>query len=408
MLIRPFDPERDRPACHRIWREVGWMKAGEEPNMDLVLDAGRALVAEINGEAECLVMAGSATLRHLESDLPLSAITGVTTSYVARRQGLAGRMLAQMVASEAEAGAAVSGLGMFDQGFYDKLGYGTSSYLHRVGFDPAGLELPVKARTPRRLTKDDWADIHANRLSGRRHHGACTLHSEKLTRADTAFCENGVGLGFRDDAGKLTHHVWLHITDVERGPNDVAWLAYRDPEDLMELLAVIKSLGDQVRLVRMEDPPGIVLQDLLTQPFKQTAVTDMGKFAVGVRSRAPFQFRICDVSACMERTHLPAGETRFNLILSDPIAAYLPEGTTWRGVGGEYRVSLGAESGADEGHDPSLPTLTASVGSFTRLWLGARSAISLKVTDGIQAPDELLRTLDVLFRLPAPHPDWEF
>ena len=41
-------------------------------------------------------------------------------------------------------GALVAGLGMFDQGYYDKLGFGSGAYSHRVAFDPARLS--VKAR----------------------------------------------------------------------------------------------------------------------------------------------------------------------------------------------------------------------------------------------------------------------
>src|SRR5690242_20643479 len=81
MLIRPFE-ERDRPHCHRIWREVGWMKPGEEPGMDLLLDASRCLVVELNGESECPVMASPADIRPLNATLRLSAVAGATTSIV--------------------------------------------------------------------------------------------------------------------------------------------------------------------------------------------------------------------------------------------------------------------------------------------------------------------------------------
>jgi len=77
-------------------------------------------------------------------------------------------------------------------------------------------------------------------------------------------------------------------------------------------------------------------------------------------------------------------------------------------VGGEYIVSLGHDSGAEPGCDEALPTCTASVNAFTRLWLGVRSATSLSVTDDLSGPKELLEELDWAFRLPEPHPDWEF
>jgi hypothetical protein len=407
MLIRPFDPQRDRPACHRIWRECGWIKAGEEANMDLYLDASRCLVAEIRGEAECLVMAASGSMRHGETDLSLSAITGVTTSYVARKQGLAARMLARLVAEEAQAGAMVSGLSMFEQGFYDQLGYGTTSYIHRISFDPASLQVKVNPRIPERLNRDDWEAMHANRLVRMRGHGACSLDAPMLTRADIAW-DNHFGLGYRDETGALTHHVMMNTSDVESGPYIVSWLVYRNLGELMELLALIRNLGDQVRMVRLEEPPDIVFQDLIRQPFKHGQMTDKGKFAAGVRTAAPYQFRICDMARCLARTRIPRGEARFNLVLSDPIVAYLPEDISWRGVGGDYRVTLGPESSAQPGTDPALPTLRTSVGAFTRLWLGARKASALVVTDDLCGPEALIRELDDLLRLPTPVPGWDF
>ena len=56
----------------------------------------------------------------------------------------------------------------------------------------------------------------------------------------------------------------------------------------------------------------------------------------------------------------------------------------------------------------SLPTLKASVGAFTRLWLGVLSANGLAVTDQLSGPPDLLGELDRAFLLPQPHPDWDF
>jgi hypothetical protein len=55
-----------------------------------------------------------------------------------------------------------------------------------------------------------------------------------------------------------------------------------------------------------------------------------------------------------------------------------------------------------------LPTLTASVGAFTRLWLGVRSATGLAVTDDLDGLPELLSALDEILRLPVPNIGWEF
>ena len=77
-------------------------------------------------------------------------------------------------------------------------------------------------------------------------------------------------------------------------------------------------------------------------------------------------------------------------------------------MGGEYVVSLGGSCGAERGRDSALATLEATVGAFTRLWLGVRPASGLAITDVLSGPRELLTDLDHVLRLPEPHPDWDF
>lgn len=165
MSYRTYDPERDKEAVHRIWMETGWLEKGKEEIMDTMVSAGRAIVADINGEPECLVITAPGTLRHLSEDLTMCAVTGVTTSRVARKQGFAKRLAAQAVALDAAEGAMVANLGMFEQGYYNQIGFGTIGYEHVFTFDPAALSVRHKARTPRRLTMDDVEIIHAARLA---------------------------------------------------------------------------------------------------------------------------------------------------------------------------------------------------------------------------------------------------
>lgn len=98
-------------------------------------------------------------------------------------------------------------------------------------------------------------------------------------------------------------------------------------------------------------------------------------------------------------------DLRFNLQLDDPLARYLSD-EGWQGAGGEYVVTLGAESSARAGPDAALPTLTASVGAPTRLWLGVGPATGLAMTGGLSGPPELIRALDQALSLPPPRPDW--
>jgi len=410
MTSREYDPIRDKEAAHRIWMETGWLQKGKEEAMDIYVGSGRAMVAEVNGEAECLVLSALGTIRHLEDELPFTAVTGVNTSRVARKQGFASRLTARVVAADAADGALVAGLGMFEQGFYNRLGFGTGSYELWVGFDPAQLQIEVKPRVPRRITTDDWAVVHASRLARHRAHGSLIFHSPNTTRSAmmALFAENGFGLGYNDGpSGELTHHIWCSASGPH-GPYSVRWMSYQTPEQFLELMALLKNLGDQARLVRMCEPPGIQLQDLIVQPFKQHQITEKSRFEAGTRATAWKQVRICDLPGCVAHTHLRGETVRFSLKLTDPIERFLDEDTPWPGVGGEYVVTLGPQLSAEPGTDRALPTLAASVGAFTRMWLGVLPASGLAVTDELEGPQELLEELDWALRLPQPSMDWGF
>ena len=70
--------------------------------------------------------------------------------------------------------------------------------------------------------------------------------------------------------------------------------------------------------------------------------------------------------------------------------------------------SRSASASAEPGRSETLPTLAASVGAFTRLWLGVRPAFGLAMTDDLRGPAALLEALDRVVRLPEPEPDWSF
>jgi len=409
MKYRNYDPKRDKKAVHRIWHEVGWFEKGKEEAMDLRVEGVRSIVAEVNNEAECLVAAAPGAIRYLNEELPFSGITSVVTSRIARKQGLAKRLAAMMVAIEAAEGALVSGLGMFEQGYYNQLGFGTGGYEHLIAFDPSQLNVGLKPCVPRRITTDSWAMVHTARLARLRGHGSCNLNPPEITKVEMLFTKNGFGLGYCDSlTNELTHHFWCEAKNVAEGPYNIKWMAFQTPDQFLELIALIRSLSDQVRLVEIREPQGIQLQDLLEKPFKQYQVTEKSKFENIMHAVAYWQVRICDLLGCMARTHLQGDEVRFNLRLSDPIDSLLDEKAPWHGLAGNYVVTLGSSSGVELGTNKTLSTLTASVASFTRMWLGVRPATGLAITDQLSGPQELLEKLDRALRLPDPKFDWDF
>ena len=110
----------------------------------------------------------------------------------------------------------------------------------------------------------------------------------------------------------------------------------------------------------------------------------------------------------MAALSLPRADAKFNLRLRDPIEGHLPDDAPWRGCAGDWIVSLGECCVAAAGRDESLPTLEASINAFTRMWIGARSAQSLAITDDLSGPDALLDTLSAQWTLPEPATDWDY
>jgi hypothetical protein len=311
------------------------------------------------------------------------------------------------VAAAAGEGAQIAGLGVFEQGFYERLGFGAGPYEHWLDFDPATLKVDSPYRPARRLTKKDWKAVHACLLKRMRGHGSCNVLHPELIRFEMAYDPKGFGLGYYDK-GELTHHLWLSNQGGENGPLLVYWSAFRSYKQFLELLALLRSIGDQFYLVKMREPPGIQLQEFIQKPFKYQRMTRHGRYESRSRAAAYWQMRILDLEGCIAKTRLPGPVLSFNLELSDPIGGLLPERRGWRGVEGSYTVRVGERSTIETGKEHRLPTLQAQIGAFTRMWMGAGRASALALTGNLSGPDELIRSLDDKFQIPQPHTDWDF
>lgn len=407
MVGRPYDEERDLAAVTRMWREVGWIddSDGHAAALRTFLAMADARVADVRGEAECLVHHASGTIRHRDTDLALCAISAVTTSHVGRRQGLASALMVEALTEAADAGAAVATLGFFEQGYYDRFGFGTSTYENRLTFDPASLLVPLPDRPPVRVGPDDMGELHALLTRRHRTHGSVVLDPPQWFEPEWAWLDTPFGLGFRAADGHLTHALIGSAKD-DHGPHRIEILGYEEPHQLLELLGVIRMLGDQVNQVTIADEPaGIQLQDLIREPVRQRRTARLaggsGDLHVAVANQ---QDRILDLGACLRAVGLRTPPVSFGLRLRDPLADL----GGWPGIGGEHTVRLGEESTVSAGIDEGLPALDASVGAFTRAWMGVRPATGLAVTDDLNGPPALLAALDEAFRLPTPRAGWMY
>jgi predicted acetyltransferase len=147
---RPYDAERDLEAVTRIWREIAWIDSEDEAAkaLETFMAAGNVNVGTIDGEAECSVHWTPGTMHHLVEPVPLCAITAVTTSRIGRKKGFASTLTAMALAEGADSGAAVAALGMFEQGFYNRLGFATGAYDHMYRLDPRALRIETPTGRP--------------------------------------------------------------------------------------------------------------------------------------------------------------------------------------------------------------------------------------------------------------------
>ncbi len=408
--FRAFDFDRDLEAVQRIWIECGWIDDDKDERAAVAdfLRAGETEIATINDTAECSVHWTPGTIRYQDETLNLGAVTAVTTSHIGRKQRFAQRLTARSLARQRAAGMQVSALGIFDQGFYNRLGYGNGPYETSVQFDPSTLKIDTPYRTPRRLTLDDCSAIHEALHNRRMYHGGVCLGPEKITEAELKFHEKPYGLGYFDGPdGSLSHFIWGEMKG-EHGPYRITLRAYQTREQLFELLALIKSLGDQISSFRTLEFGEFQLHDLLEQPFRNDRIRAGSEHTMRSRALAYWQLRILDLGACVARTRLPGSPLRFNLELNDPVDELLTGDLNWQPIGGSYLITLGETSSAASGRDAALPTLTASINAFTRLWFGIQSATGLAIGDELVASDELIEALDRKIALPRPHLGWDF
>ncbi len=181
----------------------------------------------------------------------------------------------------------------------------------------------------------------------------------------------------------------------EYGPLKINAIAYRNRDQLLELLALIRNFGDQFYMTRILEPVHVQLQDLIDELFRSQNISEGGKYEGGNSAEAFWQVRTNNVETCLTKTALPNREPfAFNLKLEDPIEQYLPGEQSWRGVSGENYVVLGPQSSAQSRFEKELPVLEASVGGFSRPWLGCASANAIATAGEISGSQALLDELE--------------
>ena len=408
-MIRPYASD-DFEHVKRIWRETGWLDPSNPIHSkgleSLLLDTD-TWVAEVDDAAECLGIGVDGTICHHTTSLPLCCVSAITTSHVGRRQGWASRITARLVAEAANRGQLVAALGMFDQGFYDKVGFGTGSYTNRVIFNPTNIRLPIPYRRPERLSVNDWEAMHNAYALRPARNGQCFIPNPAHFGGTLAFRHKGFGLGYRDPhTREVTHFVWI-VPQDDTDHYRVKYLSYRSLHDFGELLGILKSLADQILSIQMEEPAGVQMQDLIALPFASYFRTAGSDYQESISTHAVWQLRVVQVVDFIAAIHLESDPVSFCFEIEDPIEKYLAEGASWKGTGGLYEITFGPVCHARKVDHSDLPVVKTTINAFSRLVFGVLSASSLAFSDHFVASADTLAALDRVFAyLPKPHPDW--
>lgn len=411
MIIRKFKKDQDILASLCIYKEVGWVDdIQSELNQDIIasyLKDGNTNVAELNGTAEALATITPVTVKYLKKQLDASMLTGTLTSNIARQQGLATILVATSLAQEAEKGKDIAIVDFFDQGYYNRFGFGNGPYVNTVRFDPASLKVAKKHRIPSRLTLDDYQLMFNARKKRIKYHGALDFLSPLITKLNCKEKES-FGLGYFDNNGQeLTHYFWGE-KNGEFGPLNINALVYQNKEQLLELLSLIKSFSDQVLCVEMKEPIEIHFQDLLEKPFRHIDTTEGSSFYNKISTASEWQIRILNLQSAIRKTKWNGEPLSFNLLLTDPIEKLCDTNFLWKGVSGEYIIHFGEKSSIKKGNDSTLLKMETDINTFSRMWFGVASCSSLYMTEDIIANEMLMEKLDTGLHMVEPHLDWSF
>ncbi|MCD4760546.1 GNAT family N-acetyltransferase [bacterium] len=411
MIMRKLNRElnKEMKAIYRIWKECGWISddANEKKSLDAFLEGSNNQIIELNGDPECLICTSPGKMYYGDTTLNITAVTAVTVSHILRKQGAASTLLVSMLGEEAQHGADVAGLGMFEQGYYNRLGFTTMGYEHWFTFDPGKLSIYKKGGIPERLTKKNWKAVHKNLSERIKGHGTVTLDPPELIKAEMLFGKNAFGLGYKQN-GKLTHHVWFSTDDAETGPYYVRWMAYSNWDQFLECMGIIKSLEEQVRSISMREPTHIQLQDFIEKPFQLQTITRKSKFESRMRAIAYQQLRILNLENSIAAVCYEGTPFSFNLTLSDPLKAQLPANSTYKGCSGEYTVNIGKESSISQGVTKGLSAVSGSISGFTRLWIGTVPASTIGLSEDLKIDPQLYDQLQKAFFKPYAGSDWDY
>lgn len=246
----------------------------------------------------------------------LGGLAAVASPPEHRRQGYVRQMIRAALREYRDRGIPWVALWPFDHGFYRRLGWGIANTFSRYECDPDALEraaaAPAGSFEP--MAPDDWEQLRPTQLA----HGERTTLSLRRSEdwwRERVFERWGTEpyvYAWRDDGEVRGYLVYEIETDDEERTLRVYEWSHADFEAHRQLLRFLYTHDSQVSTVRLYQPEGSALLDLVDDPEAVECTVDAGPMV-----------RLGDVRVALSRIEYPeAVDERVILDVNDPLVEW--------------------------------------------------------------------------------------
>jgi predicted acetyltransferase len=277
--------------------------------------------------------------------IPCAGIAGVAVSPDARRSGVGGQMMGWSVRNCKESGFPLASLYAFREPFYGRNGYATVGKRIRLSVPMHRLPNVENSLPIRRLTPDDWRELHScyeqfgHQRSGV--HIRSELMWERVLKENKALAIYAAGDPVEGYVA-VSHSVEFW---AEQWLSEVAWST---PAGYRGVIAAMHRIGINKTSVGWFEPSD--------SPF-YAQYLDQG---VTAELERPVMFRVCDVAGAL-RLLKPDSAGEFTLRVRDD---QVPENEgPWNVVWRDNAVTVEEASNA-------VPDLSLDIQAFSQAFLG--------------------------------------
>jgi len=233
-----------------------------------------------------------------QSMIKAGGIGGVAVDLCHKKEKVCREIMRYFIKTLREKGANIALLYPFDSSFYNRMGFGFGTLLQQLRVKPDALISGTSKAHIKRLSVDDaemMTDFYNTHVKST--HGLIAKRPEEFAKSLKspankifAYVDNGIRGYVFFQFRKSNADSWL-INDMFIGE-----LMFDSPDVFMELMAFVKSQGDQVRyvIVNTQDEGFI---NTISDPRNHTEQILFSAYQEVAKTGLGIMYRICDVEA---------------------------------------------------------------------------------------------------------------